>query len=86
MPANDYVRARIDPTIKREAAAVLAGMGLTVSDACRMMLTKVAREKCLPFGAEIPNEETRQALEAVERREGLHHAKDAADLFRQLGI
>ena len=49
MPANDYVRARIDPTIKREAAAVLAGMGLTVSDACRMMLTKIAREKCLPF-------------------------------------
>ena len=68
MPANDYVRARIDPTIKREAAAVLAGMGLTVSDACRMMLTKIAREKCLPFGAEIPNEETRQALEAVQKR------------------
>lgn len=86
MPANDYVRARIDPTIKREAAAVLAEMGLTVSDACRMMLTWVAREKCLPFGAEIPNEGTRQALEAVERGEGLHHAKDAADLFRQMGI
>lgn len=86
MPANDYVCFRIDPAIKREAAAVLAEMGLTVSDACRMMLTWVAREKCLPFGAEIPNEETRKTLEAVERGDGLHHAKDAADLFRQLGI
>ena len=48
MPANDYVRARIDPSIKNEAAAVLAGMGLTVSDACRMMLTKM----CTPLTRE----------------------------------
>ena len=86
MPANDYVRARIDPVIKNEAAAVLAKMGLTVSDLCRMALTRVAHEKRLPFSMEIPNEETRQALEAIERREGLHHAKDADDRFRQLGI
>ena len=86
MPANDYVRARIDPVIKNEAAAVLAKMGLTVSDLCRMALTRVAHEKRLPFSMEIPNEETRQALEAIERREGLHHAKDADDLFRPLGI
>ena len=86
MPANDYVRARIDPVIKNEAAAVLAKMGLTVSDLCRMAMTRVAHEKRLPFSMEIPNEETRQALEAIERREGLHHAKDADDLFRQLGI
>lgn len=86
MPANDYVRARIDPVIKNEAAAVLAKMGLTVSDLCRMALTTVAYEKRLPFSEDIPNEETRQALEAVERREGLHYAKDADDLFKQLGI
>ena len=86
MPSNDYVRARIDPTIKNEAAAVLASMGLTVSDACRMMLTKIAHEKRLPFGTEEPNEETRRAFEAIDRGEGLHHAKDAEDLFKQLGI
>ena len=38
------------------------------------------------YSMESPNEETRQALEAAERREGLFHAKDAEDLFRQLGI
>lgn len=84
MPANDFVRARIDPKIKQQAAEVLAQMGLTVSDLCRMALTRVAHEKRLPFSMEIPNEETRQALKAVERREGLHRAKDADDFFRQV--
>ncbi len=85
MPANDYVRARIDPAIKQEAAEVLANIGLTVSDACRMMLTKIANDKCLPFG-HIPNEETRKTFEQIERGEGLHHAKDAEDLFKQLDV
>lgn len=86
MAANDYVRARIDPAIKNEAAAVLATMGLTVSDACRMMLTKIATEKRLPFGTEEPNELTRKTLEMAERGEELHYASDAEDLFKQLGI
>jgi DNA-damage-inducible protein J len=45
MSANAVVRARIDEHIKEEATAVLAAMGLTVSDAFRIMLTRVAREK-----------------------------------------
>lgn len=84
MSSNDYVRARIDSAIKTEAAVVLAGMGLTVSDACRMMLTKIAREKRLPFGTEEPNELTRKALESIDRGEGLHRAKDFEDLMKQL--
>lgn len=58
MPANDFVRARIDPKIKQEAAEVLKRMGLTVSDLCRMALTRVAHEKRLPFDPEIPGEST----------------------------
>ena len=84
MAGNDYVRARIDPAIKNEAAVVLADMGLTVSDACRMMLTKIAREKRLPFGTEEPNELTRRTLEMADRGEELHHAKDLDDLMAQL--
>ena len=49
MSANAVVRARIDEHIKEEATVVLAAMGLTVSDAFRIMLTRVAREKALPF-------------------------------------
>lgn len=43
MPTNTVVRARIDEHIKEEAATVLATMGLTVSDAFRIMLTRMAR-------------------------------------------
>ena len=86
MPASDFVRARIDPEIKNEAARVLAAMGLTVSDVCRMALTRVAHEQRLPFNDPEPNELTRITMEKADRGEDVFHAKDAEDLFKQLGI
>lgn len=62
MATNALVQARIDGAIKDEAAAVLAAMGFTVSDAVRLMLTKVAREHALPFDPLIPNAETIEAM------------------------
>ena len=68
MTANALVTTRIDPTIKAEASAVLAAMGLTVSDAVRLMLTKIAKEHALPFDPLIPNQETINAM--LEARKG----------------
>ena len=62
MPTRDIVQARVDGAIKEEAAAVLAAMGLTVSDAVRMMLTRVAHDKALPFDPLIPTEAMIQAI------------------------
>ena len=62
MSANAVVRARINEEIKNEAVIVLASMGLTVSDAFRMMLTRVAVEKALPFNPLVPNAETIAAM------------------------
>ena len=67
MPANAVVRARIDEQIKEEAAVVPAAMGLTVSDALLIMLTRVAREKALPFEPLVPNKETIQAMKEARR-------------------
>ena len=50
MAANALVQTRIDAEIKERAATVLEGMGLTVSDAVRILLTRVAREGSLPAG------------------------------------
>ena len=67
MAANAVVRARIDEHIKEEASAVLATMGLTVSDAFRLMLTRVAIEKALPFEPLVPNAETIEAMKEARR-------------------
>ena len=67
MPANAVVRARIDARIKEEATAVLATMGLTVSDAFRLLLTRVAREKALPFEPLVPNAVTIEAMKEARR-------------------
>ncbi len=69
MPANSVVRARINDKVKEEAAAVLAAMGLTVSDAFRLMMIRIAREKALPFEPFVPNSETIEAMRAARRGE-----------------
>lgn len=69
MTANAVVRARIDEHIKEEAGAVLAAMGLTVSDAFRLLMIKIAREKALPFDPLIPNAKTVEAIKAARRGE-----------------
>lgn len=53
MPANAVIQARIDAAVKDRAAAVLGNMGLTVSDAVRMLLTRVANEGSLPPGLAV---------------------------------
>ena len=67
MATNALVQARIDKTVKDEASAVLAAMGLTVSDAVRLLLTKVAHEHALPFDPLIPNAETIEAMKKARK-------------------
>ena len=73
MPSNAVVRARIDEQIKEEASVVLAAMGLTVSDALRMMLTRVAREQSLPFEPLVPNAKTIKAMREVRAGKTTKH-------------
>jgi DNA-damage-inducible protein J len=83
MSENDVVRARIDAQSKAEATAVLSAMGLTLSDAFRMLVKRIATEKTLPFDPLVPNEETIAAMR--EARAGkLPRAKTAKDLLREL--
>src|SRR5271156_2508358 len=67
MLENSVVRARIDEATKSEAAAVLATMGLSLSDAFRLLLKRVAAEKALPFEPLVPNAETVEAMKAARR-------------------
>jgi DNA-damage-inducible protein J len=66
MAATETVRARIESGLKLRASAVLADMGLSMSDAIRMMLVRIAAERALPFEVRTPNRETEDALQAAD--------------------
>ena len=80
---NSIVRARINEKIKEEAAVVLSEIGLTLSDAFRLLLIRVAREKALPFEPLIPNATTIKAIEEARRGE-LISIGTLDDLFTEL--
>jgi DNA-damage-inducible protein J len=83
MRSNGVVRARIDENIKAEASAVLKAMGLTASDAFRMMMMRIAREKALPFEPLVPNDETIAAMKEAHRGK-LPRFKTIAALMKDL--
>jgi DNA-damage-inducible protein J len=66
MSADTYVRARIDSKTKEMATDALAAMGLSVSDAIRLLMIRIAEEHCLPFTVKVPNATTRQAIAELE--------------------
>lgn len=70
LSADSTVRARIDSDTKRKASKALKSMGLSVSDAIRLMLVRVAQEKRLPFEIKVPNAATRMAIEELEQGGG----------------
>jgi DNA-damage-inducible protein J len=83
MTENAVVRARINGQVKEEAEAVLAAMGLTVSDAFRMLMVRIATEKALPFEPLVPNAETIEAMKEA-RRGDLPRFKTAEALLKAL--
>jgi DNA-damage-inducible protein J len=83
MTENAVVRARIDEATKAEAAAVLASMGLSLSDAFRLLLKRVAADHALPFEPLGPNAETVAAMKAARRGE-LATAGNPGDLIASL--
>jgi DNA-damage-inducible protein J len=83
--ASTMVHIRIDEKTKQKAAKTLAAMGLSVSDAVRMLLLRVAAEKALPFDVKVPNSTTVKAMRAAQRGKR-KRLKSANALFKDLGI
>ena len=86
MTTNAFVRARIDNAIKAEAEAVLDYFGLTLSDAVRITLTRIAREKGLPFELKIPNDKTQNAMREarallIKRKARFHSGQDLLNVL-----
>ncbi len=83
--ATTMVHVRVDEKTKQRAAKTLAAMGISVSDAVRMLLLRVAVEKALPFEVKVPNATTVKAMRAADKGKG-KRLTSAAALFKDLGI
>jgi DNA-damage-inducible protein J len=70
MAADSVVRARIDAATKERAAAALGAMGLSISDAIRLLMLRIADEQRLPFEVKVPNATTRRAMAELEQGKG----------------
>ncbi|MCD2183056.1 type II toxin-antitoxin system RelB/DinJ family antitoxin [Rhizobium sp. GN54] len=85
MASDTVVRARIDSETKLKAAAALEAMGLSVSDAIRLLMMRIADERRLPFEVKVPNSKSVRAMEQLEIGKGKRF--DSADaLFKDLGL
>lgn len=83
--ATTMVHVRVDEKIKQRAAKTLAAMGISVSDAVRMLLVRVAAEKAPPFDVKVPNTTTVKAMRAADQGKGKRLNSGGA-LFKELGI
>jgi len=79
--ADTYVRARIDTATKERAAEALEAMGLSISDAIRLLMLRVADERRLPFEVKAPNAATRKAISELETGKG----KKFKSVVREMG-
>ena len=85
MTTDSVVRARIDAATKEQATEALAAMGLSVSDAIRLLLVRIAADKEFPFAVKTPNATTRKAIAELEEGKGKRFAS-AEKLFKDLGV
>lgn len=85
MAADTVVRARIDSDTKAQATEALQAMGLSVSDAIRLLLLRVAEEKRLPFAVQVPNATTVKAMRELDEGKGKRFS-NTEELFQDLGV
>lgn len=86
MAATTMLHVRVDDTLKTQATQALAAMGLTVSDAVRMLLTRIAADQAFPLELKVPNAQTREAMEESRQmmRTDMPRFKDANAFFSAL--
>jgi DNA-damage-inducible protein J len=85
MPTDAIVRARIDSVTKKRAAAALDAMGLSLSDAIRLLMLRIADEKRLPFEIKVPTEETVASMKQLSEGKGKRF-ESAEALMKDLGL
>lgn len=84
---TDYIRARIEPSLKQEVETMFDSWGITTTQAINMFYKQVQQEHKLPFKCfKRPNKATLRAIKEAKQKKGIVKCKNAKDLFDKLGI
>ena len=84
MAKNAVVRARVDEDLKKNTQEIFEKLGITMSDAILMFLQQCEYSNGIPFKLEIPNAETRQAIEDSRNGVGLQKFSTIEEMFEEL--
>lgn len=83
---SSMVHVRMDAEMKRKAAEALAAMGLTTSEAVRLLFHRIVVEQALPLELKVPNAQTRIAMAESEEviKQGKARFESADEMFAEL--
>ena len=79
-----FVRARMEPSIKKKAEIVLSRIGISPSEAINVFYRRIVSDKGIPFSLNVPNEETRKAIENARLRKGLKSYSSTEAMFADI--
>jgi DNA-damage-inducible protein J len=82
MAKAEFIRARVDETLKTSTETLFARLGLTMTEAITLFLTQCEMRQGLPFEVKIPNEETRRALDEAHAGVGIISHNTVEDMFK----
>ena len=86
MIKNAVVHARMDAELKAEAESILKQIGLSSAEAIRIFYKQIELNRGIPFDVKVPNKVTEATLIKSTKGEEIYQAKDADELFSELGI
>ena len=86
MSKRAMIRARVDPTLKQEAEAILQALGLSTTQVITLFYQQVRLSRGLPFDLRLPNATTLQTFADTDAGENLVRCQNAEDLFAGLEI
>lgn len=86
MSKSEFIRARVDETLKNNVDVIFSGLGLTMTEAITLFLKQCELRKGLPFEVRIPNEETQRVFEDTDSGKNLKRYGSEDAMFKDLGI
>ena len=86
MAKNTSINVRTTEEIKKGAEVILSGLGLNISSAVNLFLKQVINYRGIPFDLRLPDKETLQAMDDIEKSRNLESADTVEEMLKKIGV